>query len=1152
MILTLIQNISILIALSVVYQIIASKLEKGALRSRVLSGILFGCFGVVGMMTPLRYAPGIIYDGRSIILGVSGLIGGPVAAVIAAFICAGYRLYLGGAGAFVGVSVAAEAAAVGVCFHYLRHRYPRVMDLLPLLGFGLLIHIVMLLMMLGLPGGVGPDVLRQITLPVLLVYPAATMLLARTVFDAERRHDVEKTLRENEEKYRNLVENSTGIIWEADTSARFTYISGQTRTILGYEPWEMIGRSAFEFMEPSRTEEIRKRFRSARGNPASILGVETHFVKRDGSIVVVETRATPMFTSRGTWAGFHGVDIDITERKRTEEALRQSHREKAILNEIAGVFLTVQDDRIYGQVLAAFLKAMDCEHGIFGYIDQNGDMVIPGTTEKVWNQCRIEGRSIVFPAHVWEESLWGKVVREKKSFVSSGPFQLPEGHLPVRNFLAAPIIFGDNPIGLLAAANKEGPFTAEDQALLEHIAVNVSPILNARLQRDRQELVRKKVEEALRSSEQRLADIIDFLPDATFAVDDKGIVIAWNRAIEEMTGVPKEEMIGRGDHEYALPFYGKRRPLMVDLVFADEEEIRKDYVGVSRSGNTIVAEAFVGGAYGGKGAYLWGIATPLYDKSGKVAAAIESIRDVTERKMAEATLTRAEAKYRAIFENAMESIFQTTPDGRYITANPAHATMLGYDSPDELMNSITDIGRQVYTVPVQRLEVQRLLAKEDHIKDFEIQLTRKDGTAIWVTIDVATIRDPAGNILYYQGTMLDITDRRRAAEERERLEAQLQHAQKMESVGRLAGGVAHDFNNMLNVIIGHAEMVLDQMIPSERFYHNLHEIRNAAYRSADLVRQLLAFARRQMARPRLLDLNETIENMLKMLRRMIGEDIDLVWTPRGGLWNVKIDPSQIDQILANLAVNARDAISGVGTITIETQNVVLDDSYCAGHAGFIPGEYVQLTVSDTGAGMNKEVLEHLFEPFFTTKGIGQGTGLGLATVYGIVKQNEGFINVYSEPSKGATFKIYLPRFEAQPELLREEQAPGRVSHRGEETIMLVEDDESLLDLSRRILEDLGYTVVPTQSPMEAIRLVSEYRGEIHLLITDVVMPEMNGRELEEHLLKIRPSLKCLYMSGYTANMIAHRGILEEGVHFISKPFGRDDLAEKVRLALTAT
>jgi len=981
------------------------------------------------------------------------------------------------------------------------------------------------------------------------VYPAATMLLARIFLDNEERLDADRVLRENVEKYRDLVENSTGIIWETDTSARFTYISGQTRSILGYDPSEMMGRSVFDFMEAEPSAELIRTFDTARWNPKAILGIETRLAGRDGRTVVIETRATPIFTSKGVWRGFRGVDIDITERKRTEEALQQSNREKAILNEIANVFLTVHNDGIYGEVLAVILKALKSRYGIFGYIGESGDLVFPSLTKEIWTNCRVLGKSIVFPSHLWGESLWSKTIREKKSFSSEGPFRTPEGHLPIHNFLATPIVFGGEAIGIASAGNKDGCFTEEDKALLERIAANISPILNARLQRDRQERDRKRVEEALRTSEQRLADIIDFLPDATFAVDSEGIVIAWNRAMEEMTGVPKKEMIGKGNYEYALPFYGRRRPILIDLVFADEEEIRKNYLGVSKLGDTIVGETFVQGTYQGKGAYLWCISTALYDKSGKVAAAIESIRDVTGRKLAESTLKEAEAKYRAIFENAMEGIFQTTPEGRYITANPAHAKMLGFDSTDELLNSISDIGRQIYADPAQRVEVRRLLTQNGFIKDYHAQLVRKDGTKIWVTIDCVTIRDTEGKAFCFQGYMLDITDRRRAEEEKEKLEAQLYHAQKMESVGRLAGGVAHDFNNMLNVIIGHAEMGMERMVPSGRLHHNLHEIRNAACRSADLVRQLLAFARKQMASPKLLNLNDTIENMLNMLRRLIGEDIELVWTPGFGLWHVKIDPSQIDQILANLTVNARDAISGVGSITIETKNLAMDDSYCSSHAEFIPGDYVQLTVTDTGTGMDKEVLEHIFEPFFTTKDVGQGTGLGLATVYGIVKQNDGFINVYSEPSKGSAFRIYLPRCEPETGHFQAEKVSAQPLRRGEETILLVEDDEPLLTLSKTILEDLGYTVIPTVSPREAIHIGEKHAGDIHLLITDVVMPEMNGRQLAERLTGIRPAMKCLYMSGYTANMIAHRGILEKGVHFIAKPFGREDLAGKVRLVL---
>ena len=288
-----------------------------------------------------------------------------------------------------------------------------------------------------------------------------------------------------------------------------------------------------------------------------------------------------------------------------------------------------------------------------------------------------------------------------------------------------------------------------------------------------------------------------------------------------------------------------------------------------------------------------------------------------------------------------------------------------------------------------------------------------------------------------------------------------------------------------------------------------------------------------------------------MLRRLIGEDIDLAWLPGAEVWPVKIDPGQVDQILANLCVNARDAISDVGKITIETGKAIFDDAYCADHAGFVPGEFVLLAVSDDGSGMTPETLDKIFEPFFTTKDVNKGTGLGLATVYGIVKQNNGFINVYSEPEKGTTFRIYLPRHETEAKQIRK-KAPAAPDARGSETILLVEDEPAILKMTTKMLELLGYTVLGASTPGEAIRLAREHSGEIHLLMTDVVMPEMNGRDLARNLLALYPNLKRLFMSGYTANVIAHHGVLDEGVHFIQKPFARQELASKVRKALSET
>lgn len=395
---------------------------------------------------------------------------------------------------------------------------------------------------------------------------------------------------------------------------------------------------------------------------------------------------------------------------------------------------------------------------------------------------------------------------------------------------------------------------------------------------------------------------------------------------------------------------------------------------------------------------------------------------------------------------------------------------------------------------------------------------------------------------------VDITERKQREKEKEKLETQLRQAQKMESVGRLAGGVAHDFNNMLQAILGHTELALEQVNPAKPLFGEIEEVRKAAERSAELTRQLLTFARKQAIAPRILDLNGIVEGMLKMLRRFIGEEIDLIWKPGRDLQPVKVDPAQIEQVLVNLCINARDAIAGVGNVTVETDTAVFEDPYCPDFAEVLPGRYILLAVSDDGCGMDQEILGHLFEPFFTTKGVGKGTGLGLATVYGIVNQNNGFINVCSAPDRGTIFKVHLPAHSNEPVPLPapEEDFPAQ---RGSETILLVEDEPAILKITAMMLNKLGYTVIVAGTPDEAIRLAHDHRGQIDLLITDVVMPEMNGKCLAKRLLSIHPDLKCLFISGYTADVIANHGILETGVSFIGKPFRKVALAAKVREVL---
>jgi signal transduction histidine kinase len=395
------------------------------------------------------------------------------------------------------------------------------------------------------------------------------------------------------------------------------------------------------------------------------------------------------------------------------------------------------------------------------------------------------------------------------------------------------------------------------------------------------------------------------------------------------------------------------------------------------------------------------------------------------------------------------------------------------------------------------------------------------------------------------GILSDVTGLKVAEEERELLQSQLFQSQKIESIGRLAGGVAHDFNNMLSVILGQSEFALDQLDPNNELHQNLQEIHKAAQRSADLTRQLLSFARKQTINPVVLDLNETIDGMLNLLRRLIGENIDLKWTPASNLWRVKIDRSQFDQILANLVVNARDAIRGAGDILLETDNITLDELYCFGRMESIPGDFVQILINDSGSGMSKEIQERLFEPYFTTKELGRGTGLGLATVYGIVKQNQGFINVYSEENKGTSIRVFLPRFDG-PVAESLNPTPAHESIAGTETLLIVEDEEAILTLIQKRLENLGYTILTARTPQEAISLVSTFKNKIHLLLTDIILPEMNGRELSKKLKLFQPQMSCLFMSGYSSNVISSQDILQDGIHLIQKPFSLKVLTQKIR------
>ena len=709
--------------------------------------------------------------------------------------------------------------------------------------------------------------------------------------------------------------------------------------------------------------------------------------------------------------------------------------------------------------------------------------------------------------------------------------------------------------------------TAEAQRQVHELQVHQIELemLNDELQR---------AEAELGAALARYTDLYDFAPAGYFALDREGVVRGANLTGANLLGVERSRLL---NCRFCSFVADADRPACVALI------ARAFASGAKESAEVALASAgrpASRSALGGEGAGpLWvqieatvsedgqECRAVVVDVSARKRAEAEAQADhlatlelldvaeqsrrallgvVEDQQLAEAALRESEAKYRDLVENLNDVIFSVDTDGIITYVSPAARQLAGY-APAELVGQ--PYSRIIHPDDLPALERSLRDTLENRLESWEFRYRAKGGQTRWARTSSRPILQ-GERVVGIRGLFSDITERKQLEEARGSLQAQLTQAQKMESVGRLAGGVAHDFNNLLMGIMNYTELCRDALPPEHPIRPYLNEITSDAQRSATITRQLLAFARKQTISPKVLDLNDALTGMLKMLRHLIGEDIDLAWMPGAALWPVEMDPGQLDQILANLCVNARDAIAGVGRITIETANVRFDPAYCARHTDAVAGAYVLLAVSDNGCGMNREVLAHLFEPFFTTKPVGQGTGLGLATVYGIVEQNRGHTSVYSEPGLGTTFKIYLPRSAVaviEPASVRAPAVPPR----GDETILLVEDERSIRITTRRFLEPLGYTVLVAATPAEAISLAAAHSGPIHLLITDVVMPGMSGRDLAERLLEQRPGTRCLFMSGYTANVVAHHGILDPNVHFIGKPFSRNELAFIVREVIGA-
>jgi len=1045
-----------------------------------------------------------------------------------------------------------------------------------------------------------------------------------------KRKQAETKLRQSEERYRNILNSIEESYLELDLKGNLLFFNHAVMDELGYTSEELTGMNYRRIVGQENEKTVYEKFHTVFLTGEPVKDYAWQVIKKDGSIIDVESSIALLRDENGKPYGFRSVERDITSRRQIEaELTRSEERYRTILdimgeaylehdlrgniifaNDPAGKLLELDRDKLIGMNYRDYLSPEAAQNisDIFHRVYETGQPALlidydvlrkDGTTKTYqMNVALVQdepGKPSGFRVLTWDvterkkaeldlresekryrmiadnihDTIWTMDFNLQYTYLSPSvepltgypPEELkkiplnkqltPASLALVERILAEEFAAEDSrqPRDPHASRNMELEIIRKDGATLwEEVTVtfnrdeNGKPFEILGVTRDVSE--RKKSEAIIQHSEKRYRMIAENMNDIIWTLGLDLQLTYVSPSCTRVTGYTPEET--RQTH---------LDKLLTPESFTKATKRLADELDLEASGKPFNPQRYIlleVEAWHKEGGTIWLEVTGTFnrDTGGNIAEILVVGKDITARKKMEIALEESEKRYRMIVENMNDTVWTMDLNLQYKFISSGGSILTGFTEEElrtiPLKEQITPeshaLMEEIMTEAFA-LEYSGQPIEPKASRTFEVEAYHKDGGTIWVDINATFDRDENGKPQEIIIAGRNVTERKKMQTEKEILEKQLIQAQKMETVGRLAGGVAHDFNNMLNVILGYIDLTKLKLPTHHPIMHDILEIEKAACRSRDLTAQLLAFSRKQIIQPQAVNLNQLIAETQKAIVRLIGEDVELKFYPGGDLGTIKFDPLQAEQILINLSVNARDAMPKGGKLIIETSNIHVDKTYCETHLDLAPGPYVLLTVSDTGSGIDKDHLPHIFEPFFTTKEIGKGTGLGLATVYGIVKQNNGIISVYSEPRQGSIFKIYLPR-SGDAEVSRE-TTPEPPASPGEGTILLVEDDKMVLKMVADMLEALGYRVIASGSPLSALSQCEECATPIDLVITDVVMPGMSGRELRDKLLLTRPELKVLFMSGYTSNIIAHHGVLEEGMQFIQKPFSMSLLAAKV-------